>query len=828
MNTASSRLRFGLRAKIFAILSSISLVLVAVTTWFTYEREKAAFMDGLERKLVAAAHAVDGMLPADYHERIENADSIPEAEYEKYVGIFNRYAWRLGLEYVYSYMMFDGKVHTTSSSFTREEMEAGDNTGFFYEYEEPAEELIQLFDQPELGKPIFSLYDDPEYGHLLSAFIPMATESGKIYVIGADVEFSYIKAKQRETLQTCLLAAIGFLLVFLGAAYLIVASISRPIVSLLETARTVSANQDYSLRATKLTHDELGELVDGFNDMLGEIETRDRKLARHRERLESDVASRTAELVELNRELEKASRDAQDANNAKSAFLANMSHELRTPLNAVIGYSEMLEEEAEDAGLDAFIPDLKKINSAGKHLLSLINSVLDLSKIEAGKMTLFNEWIEIDEMVQEVTGTIQPLVEKSRNQLEVDCAPDVGRMYADLTKVRQALFNLLSNSAKFTRDGRLELKVWREPGPDGNDSILMRVSDSGIGMSREQVDRLFTAFTQADSSTTRNYGGTGLGLAITRQFCQLMGGDVTVESTEGEGSEFTIRLPAVFEEDSGGTTGDREDLVAATRRATADSTRRTVLVIDDDEAARDLLTRSLTRAGFQVETAGNGTQGLELARKLHPSVITLDVMMPGMDGWAVLSQLKSDPELREIPVIMMTMLDDKQLGFSLGASDFLTKPIDTRLLSHVIGKYKKDDGPYALVVEDDEDSRQLLCRQLQKDHWECLSASNGREALDLIETHGRPSLILLDLMMPVMNGLQFVEALRRNPDHVGVPMIVITGKEITEEERAILNGDVMEILKKGEHSSSELLTEVRDLVSQAMDPSRQPSPTPDN
>ena len=590
-------------------------------------------------------------------------------------------------------------------------------------------------------------------------------------------------------------------------------------VSLLTTARTVSENQDYSLRAQKLTNDEFGELVDGFNDMLGEIQSRDQKLERHRARLESDVADRTAELVELNRDLEAATDAAQKANNAKSTFLANMSHELRTPLNAVIGYSEMLEEEAEDAGLDDFIPDLKKINAAGKHLLSLINSVLDLSKIEAGKMTLFNEWIDVDDLIEEVVGTIQPLVEKSRNRLEVDCSPDVGRMFADITKVRQALFNLLSNSAKFTKDGVLKLKVWREPAKHSAgsaDRILMQISDSGIGMSEEQMSRLFTAFTQADSSTTRNYGGTGLGLAITQQFCQFMGGNVTVESKEGEGSVFTITLPAVYEEETV-TVTNGNDAIQAVTAATSGDSRRSVLVIDDDEAIRDLMSRSLSKAGFHVETAGNGTVGLEMAKKLRPSVITLDVMMPGMDGWAVLSQLKIDPDLRDIPVIMMTMLDDKHLGFSLGASDFLTKPIDARVLASIIGKYNKADGPYALVVEDDDDSRQLLCRQLEKEKWECQSAANGKEALEVVEKHGKPALILLDLMMPVMNGIQFVEELRKNPDHRGIPTIVVTGKEITEEERAILNGDVMEILKKGDHSSGELMTEIRGLINQAME-----------
>ncbi len=242
-----------------------------------------------------------------------------------------------------------------------------------------------------------------------------------------------------------------------------------------------------------------------------------------------------------------------------------------------------------------------------------------------------------------------------------------------------------------------------------------------------------------------------------------------------------------------------------------------MLVIDDEENIRDLVSRSLTKAGFEVETAGNGRAGIDKARKLKPAVITLDVMMPGMDGWAVLSELKQDSELRGIPVVMMTMLDEKHMGFSLGAAEFLTKPVDSKLLASIIRKYERHDAPYALVVDDDTDARHLLCRTLEKEGWECRSAAHGQEALDIIGQQGTPSLILLDLMMPVMNGLQFVEELRKRPEHHGVPTIVVTGKEISAEERDILNGDVMDILRKGDHSSTELMAEVREIVSSTME-----------
>ncbi len=794
-------------------------MLIVLSTAYTYRQEKNAFMEGIEQKLVAAAYAVEAILPTDYHERIENAESIPEEEYQKYVRIFNAYAWRLRLNYVYSYMSFDDHIYTTSSSFTEAEMKAEDDTKFFYLYEEPSEVLKPLFSGAEIGKVVFDEYDDPEYGHLISAFIPLQTESGKIYVVGADIDISYVTQAQQKTLVTSLAAGGAFLLLFLVASYVCIASISKPIVSLRETARAVSESQDYSQRAEKLTDDEIGEVVDGFNRMLGEIESRDRKLARHREHLESEVEKRTAELIELNHELEEATETAQRANSAKSSFLAGMSHELRTPLNAVIGYSEMLEEEAEEKGLDDFIPDLKKINGAGKHLLSLINNVLDLSKIEAGRMNLFNEWFEVKDLVEEVVGTIQPLVEKSGNRIEIDCSANVGRMYADLTKARQSLFNLLGNAAKFTKDGVLKLKVWRQ-GEEVRraEVIVMQISDTGIGMSEEQVARLFTAFTQAEESISRNYGGTGLGLAITREFCQIMGGTVTVESTEGKGSVFTVTLPAVFDDASPPNpaadlvAGPAEEAIQTAGETVSEGIVASVLVIDDEENNRDLMMRSLNKAGFIVKTARNGKQGLELARSWRPSVITLDVMMPGMDGWAVLSTLKADPELQSIPVVMMTMLNDEQMGFSLGASEFLTKPVDAKLLAKVIGRYHENACPYALVVEDDTSGRELLCRHMEKDGWTCRNAANGTVALDVIAKHGRPSIILLDLIMPVMNGIQFVEELRKRPEHGDIPIVVITGKEISPEDRAVLNGDVLEILRKGDHASGELLKEVQGLI----------------
>ncbi|MEO7653714.1 MAG: response regulator, partial [Bryobacteraceae bacterium] len=507
-------------------------------------------------------------------------------------------------------------------------------------------------------------------------------------------------------------------------------------------------------------------------------------------------------------QMEKEKQAADAANQAKSSFLANMSHELRTPLNAILGYSEMLQEEAEDLGQEDFLPDLKKIHTAGSHLLELINSVLDISKIEAGKMEVYLETFSVSRITQDVVAIIHPLVQKNGNTLNVRTEGDLGSMHADMTKVRQSLFNLLSNACKFTTDGTITLEADRRRIGEA-EWMFFHVSDTGIGMTAEQTDKLFEAFTQADSSTTRKFGGTGLGLAISRRFCRMMGGDITVESELGKGTTFTVKLPVrVADPKEKMSPGPSNGVSSVAVGADAPL----VLVIDDDARVHDMLQRSLAKEGFRVEVAGGGEEGLRRARELHPDAITLDVMMPGTDGWAVLTNLKSDPELADIPVIIISIVDNHNMGYALGASEYLTKPIDRERLANILRQHTGSSSePSALIVEDDQANRDVMKRMLHGAGWKVVEAENGIKGLECLRV-STPDIILLDLMMPEMDGFEFVLELRKEPLWISIPVVVVTAKDLTAEDRARLSGKVGMVVQKGSYSLDTLLEETTRMV----------------
>jgi signal transduction histidine kinase/ActR/RegA family two-component response regulator len=382
-------------------------------------------------------------------------------------------------------------------------------------------------------------------------------------------------------------------------------------------------------------------------------------------------------------DLAHARHEADSANLAKSQFLANMSHELRTPLNAIIGYAEMLQEDAEDNGDSATVQDLGRVLTAAKHLLSLINEILDLSKIESGRMDVAPANFDPSELLDELIDTVRPMAEQNNNAIVMAGIVPHGVINTDVMKVRQCLLNLLSNACKFTKDGRIEIQFERRP-INGVEQVCITVRDTGIGMSRDHMNRLFQPFVQADPSITQQYGGTGLGLTITRRLAQLMGGDVSVQSALGEGSSFTLHVPADFADAS----------VALGAAAKIDDIQGSedaplVIVIEDEADARELAARALTRAGFAVQGVGGGEAGLALARAKSPALVLLDIFLPDRSGWRVLQSLKHDPKTQDIPVVVLSVNEDRAHALALGAAEHIVKPADRDMLAATVMRFAR-------------------------------------------------------------------------------------------------------------------------------------------
>jgi adenylate cyclase len=486
----------------------------------------------------------------------------------------------------------------------------------------------------------------------------------------------------------------------------------------------------------------------------------------------------------------------------KSAFLASMSHELRTPLNAIIGLTEMIVTNVARFGAEKALEPLRRVHRAGTHLLGLINQVLDLSKIEAGKLELNPETVNLALLLEDVIGTARQLAEQNKNRLILDTQENLGQLTVDPMRLRQVLLNLLSNACKFTKQGEVKLRVKKVV--DGRNWIEIAVADTGIGMAPEQQAKLFEEFTQADSSTARQYGGTGLGLAITRKLARMMGGDVTVTSEPGKGSVFTVRLPGGVDSQARSSTGSD-----GRRSPTADC----ILVIDDDATARELIADHLKAEGFSVVTAAAGVEGLKLARELRPTAITLDVIMPDLDGWSVLAALRQDPELAEIPVIMITIVDEHRRGVALGAAGYLTKPIDRERLHRLVSRFRAPVPPNTrvLVVEDDAVQRERMRGWLEGPQWTVREAENGRDALNRIQ-ESKPDVILLDLMMPEMDGFAVVAALQKEAGWQDIPVIVITARDLDAKDRERLNAGVQFVLVKERFRPADLVERIRRLV----------------
>ncbi|PIR00974.1 MAG: hybrid sensor histidine kinase/response regulator [Nitrospinae bacterium CG11_big_fil_rev_8_21_14_0_20_45_15] len=513
---------------------------------------------------------------------------------------------------------------------------------------------------------------------------------------------------------------------------------------------------------------------------------------------------------------------AEAAARAKSEFLANMSHEIRTPLNAILGFGEILQYECNKINREDLIKDLSSIESAGRHLLSLINDILDISRIQADKMELHIEEVSVRELVQGALETVRFQAEKNRNELKATFGEPLPEMIlTDLVRAKQILINLVANACKFTHEGKVEIKV-------SQIEVMMKpflsfeILDNGIGILPAKINSLFKEFVQADSSTTRKYGGTGLGLPISKRLCELLGGEINVISELGKGSVFTFTLPIENSAEEDFRKGKSEfsfiydevsrELAGEENKILNHDCRDVIVVFEDDPIAQDLMRRLMDREGLHVEIAEDFETGIGFINSLNPIAITLELHGKKMNGWKILESLKDAHHLSQIPIIIISELDDIDQAKKMGADGFFKKPVNWDDLFLFLRSYRSlDKKTQILVVEDDKASRENLRRILNREGWDVLEASNSLNALEIIDQM-KPSLILLDLVLPDMDGFDLINKVRSQEGLEQIPALVLSGKELTVAEKRNLQNKVNGVLQKGTYTKNELLATIDQLL----------------
>jgi signal transduction histidine kinase/CheY-like chemotaxis protein/HAMP domain-containing protein len=558
----------------------------------------------------------------------------------------------------------------------------------------------------------------------------------------------------------------------------------------------------------EIVHNSVPQLGVALTNALNFEETRN---------LSVEIAKRNEELSSKNQEIEKAYK-------VKSDFLSSMSHELRTPLNSIIGFSSVLLGPSGDPLTDDQRMALEKVLKNGRHLLQLINDILDISKLESGRMTLSVETEDVTTVLSNCVLIVEPLIQSKRLTLTQEIQPNLPAMTTDIVKVRQILVNLLSNAAKFTEKGGIVIKVTQKDA----EMVSFAVKDSGIGIAPKDYGRVFEEFQQVDSSNTRKYKGTGLGLPIARKLARMLGGDLTVDSDLGSGSTFTMTIPAkipqqLVETQQGGPPPKRPEPapqksvslpLSSLPKPTPGGEQVQILSIDDDPDVIEILRKYLVPEGYSIVGALSGDEGLEMAVKLKPAIITLDIMMPKKDGWQVLRELKQNPQTRDIPVLIHSIVDNKPLALSLGAVDVMTKPTDPKRLLSLVKKHYQSGDKFILLVDDNLDFA-LACKDLLKrDGLDVKIATRGEEALKVLQD-SMPSLILLDLVMPGMDGFGVVRELQRKETWKSIPIIILTGKSLTVQDHQELDPYVADYLMKDTFTTAAISNAIRRILQAA-------------
>jgi signal transduction histidine kinase/CheY-like chemotaxis protein len=644
--------------------------------------------------------------------------------------------------------------------------------------------------QQSLGQETgVSWYTDPDGN------IPRAAGFATVPVVGWKVWVSQPVAELRSELTPLILSTIEWLLVAMVLAlvlgFLAAAWITRPVDELTRAAARIAQGEFVTPLKVRdrFAARELRALAHTFNQMA-------LQLSGAYQTLEEKVSQRTSELQAANQELARA-------NKLKSEFLANVSHELRTPLSAIIGFSQILLDGIDGPINEEQQQDVSQVNKSGQSLLVLINQILDLSKIEAGKMELSLERVDLPTLITSVLDSISPLAQAKGLQITTRFAPGLPALEADAGRLKQIVINLLSNAVKFTERGHIEILAQ----PSGR-MVRIAVKDTGIGISAESQKVIFEEFVQGDGSSTRRHGGTGLGLSIVRKLVEMHGGAITVLSEPGLGSTFTFTVPAWASGQAALGPAQRRPL----RRPNQGLPGTAILVVDDDPSVRQLIARHLEQEGWTTVQASNAADALQLAREIRPMLITLDIMMPDASGWWVLEKLKEGPQTAGIPVLVVTIVEDQRLVFALGASDYLGKPYDRGALIAKIHRLLPTlDGKRVLVVDDDPDARTMLTKILKEERAEVVSAASGDEAMAMI-AQSPPDLVLLDLMMPGMSGFEMVARLRAQPAAAGIPVMIVSAKELTAEDVLTLNGHIQRFVTKGSIEPKGLTNAVRQML----------------